>query len=129
MFFSGNETHSIFLLNFAANSYFFFLFHLVCTTNAEKAYFDQHLECSAPKHWSKYTTVFFKFSQNQSPKMYKKLRFYDKNLLQKHTSSLFWVVLKIKEQVKILYNSSQIWVNWGHKSDWQILSWLFETQF
>ena len=29
----------------------------VILSNAFKGYFDQRLECAAPKHWSKYTTV------------------------------------------------------------------------
>ena len=45
---------NIFLQNFAAN---FFLFLLFSTKNAENDYFDQSLECAAPKRWSKYTTV------------------------------------------------------------------------
>ena len=39
-----------FLQNFAAN------FLIFCTKNAENDYFDQHLECAAPKRWLKYTT-------------------------------------------------------------------------
>ena len=27
-----------------------------CMINVEKADFEQHLECAAPKYWSKYTT-------------------------------------------------------------------------
>ena len=33
-------------------------FKLFCTKNAENDYFDQRLECTAPKCWSKYTTCF-----------------------------------------------------------------------
>ena len=29
---------------------------LFCRKNSENDYFDQHLECAAPKRWSKYTT-------------------------------------------------------------------------
>ena len=29
---------------------------LFCSKNAENDYFDQRLECAAPKRWSKYTT-------------------------------------------------------------------------
>ena len=36
-------------------SCFFFLFQLFSTKNIEKLYFHKHLECAAPKHWSKYT--------------------------------------------------------------------------
>ena len=34
---------------------FSFLFQPFCTKNIEKAYFDQHLECAAPKPLSEYT--------------------------------------------------------------------------
>ena len=39
-------------------SCFFLLFN---TKNAENDYFDQRLECAAPKCWSKYTTAVFKY--------------------------------------------------------------------
>ena len=32
------------------------IFYFFSTTNVENEDFDQHLECAAPKHWSKYTT-------------------------------------------------------------------------
>ena len=56
---------------FPEKTSFFFLFYLFCTKNIEKqiltsiwsvqqniekADFDQHLKCAAPKSWSKYTT-------------------------------------------------------------------------
>ena len=31
------------------------LSYIFCAKNMLKAYFDHHLECAAPKHWSKYT--------------------------------------------------------------------------
>ena len=56
------------LLNFLTFSNFFSFF---CTKNLEKADFKKHLECSAPKGWSKYTTlgaVFrFIFNSQQFP--------------------------------------------------------------
>ena len=42
--------------NFAAN---FLLFQLFAVKNIKIVYFDQRLECAAPKCWSKYTTVFY----------------------------------------------------------------------
>ena len=42
---------------FAAN---FLLFQVFCSKNAENDYFDQHLECAAPKRWSKNTTMVVK---------------------------------------------------------------------
>ena len=48
---------SRFLPNFAANFLPFFSFlELFNLKNAENDYFNQHLECAAPKRWSKYTT-------------------------------------------------------------------------
>ena len=41
------------ILKFAAN---FLLFQFFCSKNAENDYFDQRLECAAPKRWLKYTT-------------------------------------------------------------------------
>ena len=41
-------------VNFVSFSSFFWLSD---RRNVEKAYFDQHLECAAPKCWSKYTTA------------------------------------------------------------------------
>ena len=49
---------------FGANlkkNYFFFLillqiFLLFVIKNVKNAYYDQHSECSAQKHWSKYST-------------------------------------------------------------------------
>ena len=32
-------------------------FKVFCSKNAENDYFDQHLECTATKRWSKYTTT------------------------------------------------------------------------
>ena len=32
---------------------------LFCSKCTEKAYFNQHLDCAAPKHWLKYTTLLF----------------------------------------------------------------------
>ena len=65
-YFSGNKTldqhpgankkkhlFAKFWNTFLAFSSFFSFFD---TKNIEKVYFDQHLECTAPKHWSKYTT-------------------------------------------------------------------------
>ena len=34
--------------------------------NVEKAYLDQHLECTAAKYWSKYTTFVFTIVQKPS---------------------------------------------------------------
>ena len=45
-----------FLQNFAAN--FLPFLKLFSTKNAENDYFNQPLECTAPKLWSKYTTHF-----------------------------------------------------------------------
>ena len=39
--------------------------------NIKKAYFDQHLECAAPKRWSKYTT---NCVQENSKKLYRSCR-------------------------------------------------------
>ena len=44
---------------FAMLHTFFLFFQPFCTTNIEKAYFDQRLEWEAPKCWSKYTTVVY----------------------------------------------------------------------
>ena len=45
-----------FLVNVALNFLLFFFFQPLCTKNIEKPNFDQCLEYTAPKHWSKYTT-------------------------------------------------------------------------
>ena len=50
LFYSPQKT--CFWQNFAAN---FLLFLVFRTKNAENDYFNQHLECTAPKRWSKYT--------------------------------------------------------------------------
>ena len=47
-----------FLLNFPQFSNFF-LFSAFCMKNVKQVYFDQCLECAAPKCWSKYTTFAF----------------------------------------------------------------------
>ena len=47
---------SCFFFLFLPFSSFFFLFQHFCVKNVEKVYFDQRLECEAPKHWSKYAT-------------------------------------------------------------------------
>ena len=39
------------------NILFLIFFQLFGMKNNEKAYFNQRLECAAPKHWSKYTTT------------------------------------------------------------------------
>ena len=63
--FSGNKTLSErfganlknpFLHVFAANLSLFALFQLLSKKNIENTYFHQHLECTAQKRWSKYTT-------------------------------------------------------------------------
>ena len=33
--------------------------------NVEKAYFNQHLECAEPKHWSKYSTVDIRLARSK----------------------------------------------------------------
>ena len=53
-YFGANLKKHVFLQNFAEN---FLFFQLFCTKYAENDYFDQRLECAAPKRWSKYTTI------------------------------------------------------------------------
>ena len=49
---SGANLEKLFFAEFYTNFHVFSsFFQLFCTTNAGKAYFDQPLECTAPKHW------------------------------------------------------------------------------
>ena len=49
----ANLKKSVFCKNLLQIFCFFLAF---CRKNAENDYFDQRLECAAPKRWSKYTT-------------------------------------------------------------------------
>ena len=55
----GDMQKNSVLLKFAAK---LLLFKVFCSKNAENDYFDQRLECAAPKRWSKYTTDVFDYS-------------------------------------------------------------------
>ena len=54
LIFALESGSKIFLSQF---SFFFFFYQLYSIKNVEKAYFDQHLECAAPKRWLKYKTL------------------------------------------------------------------------
>ena len=54
--FSGNKTLNLFFAEICITFLAFFLFPLFLHQNFEKAYFNQCLECAAPKCWLKYTT-------------------------------------------------------------------------
>ena len=49
--------HANLLLNFAAILLLFCVLQLFSIKNAENEDFDQHLGCTAPKRWPKYTTL------------------------------------------------------------------------
>ena len=51
----GANLKNMFLQNFAAN--FLLFFQLFAIKNVKIAYFNQRLDCAAPKRWSKYTAI------------------------------------------------------------------------
>ena len=73
---------------------FFACFHLFTTKNIENAYFDQRLECAAPKCWLKYTNRFVtKRKVNK-----RKERYNQRNKQRKSTNHSF-----VDLQLKLLF--------------------------